>query len=159
MTTSQNISQVQSEHESEHTMGAIQRNVTLVTQRLITYILGREWVTLRSERGTRLLPLPQKMVESAPRGAQPFDSDVYRAPPGLDFGLPQFGHRVGKIQRSAISEAQPRPSHARHDTPYRASLADQISDAAGCAFSMAGILLAAVVTWLVIFALFALVTQ
>ena len=50
-------------------------------------------------------------------------------------------------------------THARHDTPYRASLADQISDAAGCAFSMAGILLAAVVTWLVIFALFALVTQ
>ena len=47
----------------------------------------------------------------------------------------------------------------RHAEPYRASLSDQISDAAGCLFEMAGILLAAVVTWLVIFALFALVTQ
>lgn len=42
---------------------------------------------------------------------------------------------------------------------YRPSIAEQISDAAGCAFSMGGILLAAVATWLVIFALFALVTR
>ena len=117
MTTSQNISQVQSEHESTHLMYPNERNVTLVTQGHISYILGREWGTLRSERGTRLLPLPQKMVESAPRGAQPFDSDVYRAPLRFDFGLPQFGHRVGKIQRPAIAEVQSSPAHARHDTP------------------------------------------
>ena len=62
------------------------------------------------------------------------------------------------MTRTCRACSQPHPVY-RQAEPYRASLSDQISDAAGCAFSMAGILLAAVVTWLVIFALFALVTR
>ena len=72
---------------------------------------------------------------------------------------------VGDVVPPPVSGESPSTGRAGHITaatdsvdytPYRASLADQISDAAGCAFSMAGILLAAVVTWLAIFALFAL---
>ena len=75
---------------------------------------------------------------------------------------------VGDVVPPPVSGESPSTGRAGHITaatdsvdytPDRASLAEQISDAAGCAFSMAGILLAAVVTWIAIFALFALVTQ
>ena len=97
--------------------------------------------------------------ESAPR--------LVVAPAGGGYALPgpeaqppiHFGFSDPNALLASVLREHHDVRHARHDTPYRASLADQISDAAGCAFSMAGILLAAVVTWLAIFALFALVTQ
>ena len=54
---------------------------------------------------------------------------------------------------------QPHPIYMQAEPDwYRPSVGEQIKEAIGCAAQMAGILIAAVVVWLTVFALFALVT-
>lgn len=84
------------------------RNVTLVTDSHITYITGGERVTLLSERRGMGRSLPQKMVQPAPRGVHPFYPDVDRPPLLLEVRAQQLGNLVRQVERSAVSEVQPR---------------------------------------------------
>ena len=90
-------------------MGPLERNVTLITLHIITYITGREWVTLRTESGIGAVGLPQKMVEHAPWSLHPLDLDVDGAPSVLETRAQQLGDRVGEIEFPAVSEVQARP--------------------------------------------------
>ena len=110
-----------SERESVRQNGPIERHVTLVTLHNVTYISGRESVTLRTERGIGTLSLPQnrqKVVEPPPWGVHPFYPDVDLAPPFLELRPQQLGNRMPKIERPTIPEVQARP-HAAHLTPDR----------------------------------------
>lgn len=109
MITSHNVVGWQSEHDSMGPQGSIQRDVTLVTPHLITFTMGRETVTLRSESGIGGRGLPQKMIQSSARGLHPLDPDVDCAPAILELGPEQFGYGVEKIQSPSVAEVQARP--------------------------------------------------
>lgn len=64
------------------------------------------------------------------------------------------------MTRTCRACPQPHPIYMQAEPDwYRASLSEQLSDAAGCAFSMAWILALAVFLWLTIFGLFALAVK
>lgn len=104
---SHNIIEMAVEHEShartEHTIG----NVTHVTQPHITFITGAKRVTLLSERRVCAGSLPQKMVEPASWGVQPFYPDVDPAPPFLELRPQELGHVMEQVERPAVPEVQP----------------------------------------------------
>ena len=109
MTTSHNLPTARRERESARQMGPIERDITHVTPRHITYIAGRESVILRTERENGDRSLPQKVIEPTPRAEHPLDPDVRLAPALLELRPQQLGHTVRQIQRAAIPEVQPSP--------------------------------------------------
>ena len=109
MITSHKVPARQSEREAVRPTGPTEGHVTLVTLYLITYISGRESVTLRTEWGIGVDPLPQNVIQSTTRAVHPFYPDVDRAPAFLELRPQKLGHAVRQIERSAIPEVQARP--------------------------------------------------
>ena len=111
MTTEHNVAERQSERADFLKQSPHEHNVTPVTLHNRTYNRGGEGLTLRTESGSGVRLVPQKMVQPPSRGLQPFYPDVDRPPASLHLGFEQVGSRPGQVQRPAVPEVQACPPH------------------------------------------------